>query len=198
MSLRMKVVACATSVPWQVRRNAHVEILPLSTGCLGACTYCKTRHARGALGSYEPSALVARARQALADPLVRPCACPIDALRLLQASVWFHSVRNYARPQRPVCHKQGLSAQPAMIQASGPSLPQAGSHCKVILSAWQPQHQIVAVAASEAENVSVQSTSYCLKAHIEQHSLHYSVCNSCARTCAGAVAVKRGLGRIRL
>ena len=25
----------------------HVEILPLSTGCLGACTYCKTKHARG-------------------------------------------------------------------------------------------------------------------------------------------------------
>ena len=25
----------------QVRKNAHVEIIPLSTGCLGACTYCK-------------------------------------------------------------------------------------------------------------------------------------------------------------
>ncbi len=56
----------------QVRRNAHVEILPLSTGCLGACTYCKTRHARGALGSYALPALVGRARGALADPRARP------------------------------------------------------------------------------------------------------------------------------
>ena len=56
----------------QVRRNAHMEILPLSTGCLGACTYCKTKHARGALGSYELPALVERARQAVADPQVRP------------------------------------------------------------------------------------------------------------------------------
>ena len=55
----------------QVRRNAHVEIIPLSTGCLGACTYCKTRHARGALGSYELDAIASRARKAAADPLVR-------------------------------------------------------------------------------------------------------------------------------
>ncbi|KAK9839714.1 hypothetical protein WJX81_008306 [Elliptochloris bilobata] len=55
----------------KVRRNAHVEILPLSTGCLGACTYCKTRHARGALGSYALPALVDRARQVVADPQVR-------------------------------------------------------------------------------------------------------------------------------
>jgi len=51
----------------KVRRNAHVEILPLSTGCLGACTYCKTVHARGRLGSYAPEALLARAAAAVAD-----------------------------------------------------------------------------------------------------------------------------------
>ena len=38
----------------------QVEIVPLSTGCLGACTYCKTRHARGKLGSYAPEAIVSR------------------------------------------------------------------------------------------------------------------------------------------
>lgn len=54
----------------QVRRNRYVEILPLSTGCLGACTYCKTKHARGQLGSYALEALVARAREAAADPQV--------------------------------------------------------------------------------------------------------------------------------
>jgi threonylcarbamoyladenosine tRNA methylthiotransferase CDKAL1 len=51
----------------KVRRNEHVEILPLSTGCLGACTYCKTKHARGELGSYHPDALVDRVRTAIAE-----------------------------------------------------------------------------------------------------------------------------------
>ena len=50
----------------KVRRNKHVEILPLSTGCLGACTYCKTKHARGELGSYAPEALAARVQKSVA------------------------------------------------------------------------------------------------------------------------------------
>ena len=55
----------------RIRRNAHIEIVPLSTGCLGRCTYCKTVHARGALGSHAPGAIVARVAAAAADPLVR-------------------------------------------------------------------------------------------------------------------------------
>ena len=51
----------------KVRRNAHVEIVPLSTGCLGSCTYCKTVHARGKLGSYAPEALARRVATAVAD-----------------------------------------------------------------------------------------------------------------------------------
>ncbi|KAH7492379.1 hypothetical protein KRP22_002057 [Phytophthora ramorum] len=46
----------------KIRKNPMVEIIPLSTGCLGACTYCKTRHARGKLGSYTPDAIVSRAQ----------------------------------------------------------------------------------------------------------------------------------------
>lgn len=49
----------------KIRRNPLVEIIPLSTGCLGSCTYCKTRHARGKLGSYLPEAIVQRARDVL-------------------------------------------------------------------------------------------------------------------------------------
>ena len=45
----------------------QVEIIPLSTGCLGSCTYCKTRHARGKLGSYHPDAIVSRARSVLTE-----------------------------------------------------------------------------------------------------------------------------------
>lgn len=36
----------------KIRRSPYVEILPLSTGCLGKCTYCKTKHARGKKTSF--------------------------------------------------------------------------------------------------------------------------------------------------
>ena len=55
----------------KVRRNAHVEIVPLSTGCLGSCSYCKTVHARGALGSYAPEALRRRVAAAVAAVRLR-------------------------------------------------------------------------------------------------------------------------------
>lgn len=51
----------------KIRKNPMIEIIPLSTGCLGACTYCKTRHARGKLGSYQLDALVARAKKVIEE-----------------------------------------------------------------------------------------------------------------------------------
>lgn len=51
----------------KVRKNPLVEIIPLSTGCLGACTYCKTKHARGKLGSYELSSIIERAKSVIAE-----------------------------------------------------------------------------------------------------------------------------------
>lgn len=36
--------------------------VPINTGCLGSCTYCKTRHARGKLGSYQSDAIVKRVK----------------------------------------------------------------------------------------------------------------------------------------
>jgi len=51
----------------KIRKNPLVEIIPLSTGCLGSCTYCKTKHARGKLGSYELTALVDRVKSVVAD-----------------------------------------------------------------------------------------------------------------------------------
>lgn len=51
----------------KIRKNKFLEIIPLSTGCLNSCTYCKTKHARGKLGSYEPDAIIARAEQAIAE-----------------------------------------------------------------------------------------------------------------------------------
>ncbi|KAL8467314.1 hypothetical protein ACS0TY_036149 [Phlomoides rotata] len=51
----------------KVRKNKFVEILPINVGCLGACTYCKTKHARGHLGSYTVDSLAGRVRSVVAD-----------------------------------------------------------------------------------------------------------------------------------
>lgn len=51
----------------KIRKNPLVEIVPLSTGCLGACTYCKTKHARGNLGSYTVDTIVDRVRTVVAE-----------------------------------------------------------------------------------------------------------------------------------
>ncbi|KAL1495882.1 hypothetical protein AB1Y20_014526 [Prymnesium parvum] len=54
----------------KIRKNRLVEIIACNTGCLGACTYCKTVHARGRLGSYPPAALASRVRTALSEGVV--------------------------------------------------------------------------------------------------------------------------------
>lgn len=51
----------------KIRKNNFVEILPINVGCLGACTYCKTKHARGHLGSYTVAALVDRVKTVIAE-----------------------------------------------------------------------------------------------------------------------------------
>lgn len=51
----------------KVRKNKYVEIIPISGGCLGSCSYCKTKHARGRLSSYTTGAIVDRALQAAAE-----------------------------------------------------------------------------------------------------------------------------------
>ncbi|KAF7272415.1 hypothetical protein GWI33_014802 [Rhynchophorus ferrugineus] len=54
----------------KVRRNALIEIIAINTGCLNQCTYCKTKHARGDLGSYPPEKIVERAVRAFEDGVV--------------------------------------------------------------------------------------------------------------------------------
>lgn len=51
----------------KVRRNPLIEIIAINTGCLNQCTYCKTKHARGELGSYPPDEIVERAKQAFEE-----------------------------------------------------------------------------------------------------------------------------------
>eukprot|EP00041_Stephanoeca_diplocostata_P023192 m.565058 g.565058 ORF g.565058 m.565058 type:complete len:497 (+) comp22239_c3_seq14:391-1881(+) len=54
----------------KIRRNPLVEVVPISTGCLNQCTYCKTKHARGNLGSYPKESIVDRVRSVIAEGVV--------------------------------------------------------------------------------------------------------------------------------
>lgn len=51
----------------RVRRNPIVEIIPLCSGCLGECSYCIVKNARGTLKSYKADLIVDAARRAVAD-----------------------------------------------------------------------------------------------------------------------------------
>lgn len=61
-----KVGGASLALP-KVRRNPLIEIIAINTGCLNQCTYCKTKHARGELGSYRPEEIVERAKQAFSE-----------------------------------------------------------------------------------------------------------------------------------
>lgn len=63
---RRKAGGAPLTLP-KIRRNPLIEIIAINTGCLNRCTYCKTKHARGDLGSYPIEELVARARQAFEE-----------------------------------------------------------------------------------------------------------------------------------
>lgn len=54
----------------KIRKNPLVEIIPINSGCLNQCTYCKTKHARGDLVSYPPEEIIQRARDAFEEGVV--------------------------------------------------------------------------------------------------------------------------------
>ena len=63
---KKKTGGASLSLP-KVRRNPLIEIIAISTGCLNQCTYCKTKHARGDLGSYSIEEIVDRAIESFKD-----------------------------------------------------------------------------------------------------------------------------------
>merc|ERR1712136_210647 len=86
----------------KVRRNRLVEIIPINAGCLGNCSYCKTKHARGKLSSYSEQAIVGRALQAAGEGVSEVWLTSedtgaygidlgTDIARLLCSSPWFVS-----------------------------------------------------------------------------------------------------------
>lgn len=42
----------------KLRENENIEIVQISQGCLGSCNFCKTKHARGNLYSYDSKEIV--------------------------------------------------------------------------------------------------------------------------------------------
>jgi threonylcarbamoyladenosine tRNA methylthiotransferase CDKAL1 len=51
----------------KIRKNPLIEILPINTGCLNQCTYCKTKFARGDLNSYPVEDILARVGQVIGE-----------------------------------------------------------------------------------------------------------------------------------
>ena len=51
----------------KLRKNKLEEIIPINTGCLNNCTYCKTKHARGDLASYPIDDIINRIKEVLKE-----------------------------------------------------------------------------------------------------------------------------------
>mmetsp|Transcript_123825 Transcript_123825/g.241068 ORF Transcript_123825/g.241068 Transcript_123825/m.241068 type:complete len:554 (+) Transcript_123825:98-1759(+) len=51
----------------KIRKDRFAEVITINAGCLGNCTYCKTKMARGKVISYPIDEIIARARQAASD-----------------------------------------------------------------------------------------------------------------------------------
>jgi len=51
----------------KVRKDRFAEIITINAGCLGNCTYCKTKLSRGKVVSYSVDEIVARAMQAASE-----------------------------------------------------------------------------------------------------------------------------------
>ncbi|MEM2026892.1 MAG: tRNA (N(6)-L-threonylcarbamoyladenosine(37)-C(2))-methylthiotransferase [Candidatus Bathyarchaeia archaeon] len=51
----------------KIRINQVIEIIPIAEGCLGACSFCCVRFARGKLFSYPKELIVGRLREAVSE-----------------------------------------------------------------------------------------------------------------------------------
>ena len=51
----------------KVRKNPIIEILPICSGCMGECTYCIVRKARGGFYSYDKKEIISQAEKSIRD-----------------------------------------------------------------------------------------------------------------------------------
>ncbi|MBN2014019.1 MAG: tRNA (N(6)-L-threonylcarbamoyladenosine(37)-C(2))-methylthiotransferase [Candidatus Altiarchaeota archaeon] len=64
--VRINTGECRLRLP-KKRQNPVVEIIPVAQGCVGDCSYCITRLARGCLISYPPELIAANMKKALSE-----------------------------------------------------------------------------------------------------------------------------------
>lgn len=64
--VRIGPSSCRIKLP-RKRSNPVVEIVPIAQGCLGDCSYCITKRARGCLVSYPIDLIVERIKAAISD-----------------------------------------------------------------------------------------------------------------------------------
>lgn len=64
--LRIGVGGCRLTLP-RTRENPVVEIVPIAQGCVGDCSYCITRFARGGLVSYPKDLVLESIRKAVSE-----------------------------------------------------------------------------------------------------------------------------------
>ncbi len=50
-----------------IRKNSIIEIIPVAQGCIGTCTYCQTRLARGKLKSYPVNQIISKINNSISD-----------------------------------------------------------------------------------------------------------------------------------
>lgn len=55
----------------KMRDRSFTEIIPISKGCLGSCTFCKTKHARGHVGSYDIQAILDRIQHVIDEGVLQ-------------------------------------------------------------------------------------------------------------------------------
>ncbi|KJP88128.1 MiaB-like tRNA modifying enzyme, archaeal-type [Plasmodium fragile] len=55
----------------KIRKNKYIEIININNGCLGNCTYCKTKFARGDLASYNIQDIINRIKHVCSEENIK-------------------------------------------------------------------------------------------------------------------------------
>ncbi|MCK4491332.1 MAG: tRNA (N(6)-L-threonylcarbamoyladenosine(37)-C(2))-methylthiotransferase [Candidatus Altiarchaeales archaeon] len=64
--VKIREGSCRLKMP-HIRGNPYIEIVPIAQGCVGCCSYCITRQARGHLVSCPPELILERVRTAVSE-----------------------------------------------------------------------------------------------------------------------------------
>ncbi|ETE62916.1 hypothetical protein L345_11326, partial [Ophiophagus hannah] len=81
----------------KIRKNPLIEIISINTGCLNACTYCKTKHARGELASYSIEELVNRGKQSFQG-----------TRKIIPAKIWLQKISRIIHCRLNPAHPSGV------------------------------------------------------------------------------------------